>query len=133
MGPFTYSGTVGWRRWDSKLWGANVCVATGLVLFLVLLLMVVSSLPSIRRKAFKFYSVRNICANLFFLILLVHGVYNAVLYKYKWVAAPLMVYAIDRIVRLAKIVSTCEMDSFIIEVLMSRSGQKGTASFQYFH
>lgn len=106
-GSFHLVWIIAWRRWDNRLWGINMCVGTGLALVLVLIVMVVSSLPSMRRKSFeKFYALHNICAVLFFLLLLLHGVYNAVPYTYKWLVPPLVIYAIDRIVRRAKTAKT---------------------------
>lgn len=56
--------------------------------------------PSVRKANFSlFYAVHLVAAPLFFILLLLHGVYYAKLETIKYVAGPMIIYAIDRLIR----------------------------------
>lgn len=89
-----------WSGWRGGLWGINMCVGTGIALFVILFAMAASSTPFVRRERFgTFWLLHNICAFLFFALLLIHGVYIQVPYTYKWITAPLVIYIVDRSMR----------------------------------
>lgn len=97
----------GWNKWQRGLFQVTMSMATGFALAGVLAFMIVTSLPSIRRKRFVlFYVSHNFGAFVFFLLLLFHGVYNGEPYTYKWIVAPLIIYLGDRIMRIVKMKST---------------------------
>lgn len=105
-GVFHLIWIINWKNWATGLWGVNMCVGTGAALVVVMLLMVASSIQSVRKLHFEiFYFTHNLGAMLFFTLLLLHGVYRGVPYTYKWITGPIAVYAIDRSVRRMKTVN----------------------------
>lgn len=106
-GIFHLIWIVTWKQWKEGLWGINMCVATGAILLTVSVLIFISSLPSIRKSSFQtFYGLHNTFALLFFVLLLLHGVYRERPYTYKWIVLPLSIYTIDRFIRRIKTVNS---------------------------
>ena len=102
-GLFHLIWIIEWGQWGDGLWGISMCVSSGVILLVVSTLTVISSLPSIRHTKFQiFYTLHNFFAVLFFILLLLHGVYRGKPYTYKWIVPPLVIYTIDRIVRRVK-------------------------------
>lgn len=63
--------------------------------------MFVTAIPWIRRKFFRiFYVIHMIAATLFFSLLIIHGMYRKVPETYKWIIPALIVYIIDRLIRI---------------------------------
>ena len=83
----------GWGGWTHA-------AVTGFVLFGVLGVMAATSVPAVRRRRFElFYGVHLVGAALFFGLFIFHTMLGGVLYSWKWVAAPLTIYAADRLAR----------------------------------
>lgn len=102
--PFHFVWIAGWNKWQSGLWQVNMTVATGCALLIILAILVIFALPIMRKRFFKlFYRVHLVCASLFFTVLIFHGMYNTRPETYKWVTAPLIVYILDRLVRLFRV------------------------------
>lgn len=103
--PFHFAWIINFNEWGSlKLWSISMTVAVGLPLFAIFVGMLITALPWFRKNHFHIFYVAHILgASLFFPLLLLHGMYNEVPETYKWVLGPLILYAIDRIVRRFKI------------------------------
>lgn len=124
-GIFHLTWIIRWRSWANGLWGVNMCVGTGIVLATILLLMVASSVQSVRKLRFEtFYFTHNLGALLFFTLLLLHGVYRGVPYTYKWIVGPMAVYVIDRSLRRMKTVNS------VINLSKMNSMLKGANTLQ---
>lgn len=108
----------GWKQWSGGVYGITMTMTTGFILAAILLVMVITSMPRIRSKSFTwFYHFHTFGAALFFILLLVHGVYNGSLYTYKWIVAPIVIYCIDRVARNIKMATAClklDDDSFTV-------------------
>lgn len=91
----------GSKDWEWGLWKINMTVITGFILLVVFVVMALFAMPSVRRKNFHlFYKVHMAGSTLFYIFLLLHGMHNAKPETYKWVAAPLIIYAAERFLRL---------------------------------
>lgn len=102
--PFHFVWIAAWDKWTPGLWNVNMTVITGCCLLLVFSVLVFFALPSVRKKYFRlFYSVHLIGAALFFILLIIHGMYNAKPETWKWVLAPLVLYTADRALRIFSI------------------------------
>lgn len=89
-----------WNGWGPGIWGINWCVATGFILASTLVLMVATAGHKYRSKNFTvFYSIHNIGAAIFFVLLGLHGMYRGKPYTFKWITGPVILYLIDRGVR----------------------------------
>ncbi|OSX72018.1 hypothetical protein BU14_0482s0012 [Porphyra umbilicalis] len=83
----------GWGGWTHA-------AVTGFALIGVLGVMAAASVPAVRRRRFElFYGVHLVGAALFFGLFIFHTMLGGVLYSWKWVAAPLTIYAADRVLR----------------------------------
>lgn len=101
--PFHFVWILWGKEWRPGVWQVTMTVATGGALLLVFSVLLVFTLPAIRRKHFRaFYLVHLVGAFMFFVLLILHGMYNASPETYKYVTAPLMIYAIDRIIRMSR-------------------------------
>lgn len=87
-------------EWDSGLWSFTMSAATGFFLLATFALMIVFSLPSVRKKHFTwFYRVHIVGAVLFFLLLIFHGMFRQRPETYKYITPPLIIYLLDRVIR----------------------------------
>lgn len=83
--------------WAGGFGGWTQAAVTGFVIATVMTTIIVTSLPSVRRKHFeRFYQTHLVAAAVFFLLLIFHGMLAGALYTYKWIAAPVALYVIDR-------------------------------------
>lgn len=106
--PFHLVWIVGWKKWRWGLWQVNMTVITGFVLLAIFAAMVVFALPFMRKTHFRlFYIIHLVGAALFFVVLIFHGMYEAKPETYKWVTAPLIIYILDRIVRVFRSSEHC--------------------------
>lgn len=97
---FHFSWIIKFEGWGGGLWGANMTVITGGALTLTFLIMIIFARPTIRSKNFKlFYLVHLIGASMFFILLIFHGMYDGKPETYKYIAGPLFIYLVDRIIR----------------------------------
>lgn len=97
---FHFSWIIKFSGWQGGLWQANMTVATGIALTLVFLTMLIFARPTMRTKRFKlFYFVHIIGAILFFTLLIFHGMYDGKPETYKYIAGPLFIYLVDRVIR----------------------------------
>nr|QKI80118.1 NAD(P)H oxidase [Asparagopsis taxiformis] len=107
---FHLAWLVAYDMWETGMWGFTMSAATGVVLLVVFIVMFISAMPKYRKKHFRiFYLIHSVGALLFFGLLVFHGMYNRVPETYKWIAAPLIIYTIDRVLRRYKI-STAELE-----------------------
>lgn len=99
--PFHFAWIGNFNRWTPGLWQFNMSVATGVALMLVFGILFVFARPWMRKKHFRvFYIVHLTGAFLFFSLLIFHGMYNGRPETYKYVIPPLIIYILDRIIRL---------------------------------
>lgn len=83
--------------WAGGFGGWTQAAVTGFVIATVMATIILSSLPSVRRKHFeRFYQTHLVGAAVFFLLLIFHGMLAGRLYTYKWVTAPVVLYVLDR-------------------------------------
>lgn len=88
------------NKWAPGFGGWTFSVTSGIALFTIFLVMYIFARESARRKAFeRFYYIHIVGAILGMILLIVHAKLRGKLYTYKWVTAPLIVYAFDRIYR----------------------------------
>lgn len=92
----------GWNLWGEwGLWSFKMSVLTGCILSAVFITLFIFARPWMRKKYFRyFYLVHLVGATLFFALLVIHGMYNNVPETYKYVVPALIIYLIDRLVRL---------------------------------
>lgn len=117
--PFHFIWIGGWNKWDFGVFKVNMTVITGGLLTLVFSTMFIFALPSMRKKHFRlFYFVHLVGASLFFLIIILHGMYQERPETYKFVVPVIFIYLLDRIVR------NMRMSSHEIELSTSNSSFK---------
>lgn len=98
--PFHLVWIIRYDDWDWGLWQVNMTVITGILLLTVFLVMFLFARPLVRKKSFiVFYYIHIIGAFFFFALLIIHGMYFFRPETYKYVTPPLIVYAIDRLIR----------------------------------
>lgn len=98
--PFHFTWIIGWNGWSPGLWHVNMTVITGVLLLVDFIVLAVFARPYFRKSKFKiFYRVHLVAAFLFFVLLILHGMYNDRPETYKYVAGPLVIYILDRVVR----------------------------------
>lgn len=95
------------NKWDKfEWWSYSMSVITGAVLMIILAAMFYTALPKVRKSLFRtFHAVHIICAFLFTVLLIFHGVEHKVPETYKYITGPIVVYCIDRLIRHLKISS----------------------------
>lgn len=82
-------------------WSFSMTAYTGIVLTFVFIFFTIFSLPWYRKKHFRLFQLSHqIGALLCFAFLVFHGVHHAKPNTYKWLLPAVIIYAIDRIVRL---------------------------------
>lgn len=88
------------NHWQGGFGGWTFCVVTGLIIFAIFTLMIFTARKKTRNEKFElFYYTHIVCAFLFVVLLFLHGNFRGKLYTYKWIAGPVFLYAVDRIVR----------------------------------
>lgn len=81
--------------------GATALAITGCLLTAIMLAMKITSLKAVRQRSFEtFYWVHSLGFVLFFILLIMHGSHNGVLQTWKYVIGPLIIYFVDRMLRL---------------------------------
>ncbi len=89
------------------IWSFSMSVLTGFILLPIFVAMFVTALPRFRTKYFHyFYQIHMVGAFLFCFLILVHGVKRKSPETYKFVAAPIVCYMIDRLIRHWKVSTT---------------------------
>jgi len=82
-------GSSGWTGWTRA-------VVTGCVALALLGTVVVTSLPAVRQRHFELFSAASTGGGaLLFLALLLHGSWGGHFTTWKWLAAPLLIHAVD--------------------------------------
>lgn len=73
---------------------------TGTLLVLLFTFILITAVKPARRAHFQRFINIHLCGGVLFLVLiLLHGFDNGVLYTYKWLVCPIIIYTIDRFVR----------------------------------
>lgn len=88
--------------WKSGLFGATSLFISGCLLTTIVVAMRISSLICVRRKSFEsFYWIHHIGFLCFYILIILHGTHNGSMKTWIYVSLPLLIYFIDRALRLA--------------------------------
>lgn len=88
--------------WKSGLFGATSLFISGCLLTAIVVAMRISSLIRVRRKSFEsFYWIHYIGFICFYVLIILHGTHNGSMKTWMYVSLPLLIYFIDRALRLA--------------------------------
>ncbi|CAN8077150.1 unnamed protein product [Agarophyton chilense] len=75
------------------------CFATGCTLVVIFVTIFVTAVPPARRTNFeRFIHVHFVGAALFLPLLMLHGFYDGVIYTYRWILAPTLIYCVDKFI-----------------------------------
>ena len=89
------------RAWGGGILGPTSLAFSGSFLVIVVLSMKITALKSLRKRSYEtFYWVHSLGLFLFFTLLIMHGSHNGQAKTFMYILAPLVVYIIDRLVRL---------------------------------
>lgn len=100
-GVFQVTNYIRTPQWSRGVFGKTSIFITGTALTIILVAMRITSLPAVRRRNFElFYWVHSSGFVAYFLLLVFHGVHFGKPATYRYITVPLLIYCLDRLVRL---------------------------------
>lgn len=102
--PFHFAWLIAYDEWDPFTWWSfTMSVVLGVPLLIVFIYMFITARPAYRRNHFRrFYVSHMICAALFCLLVLLHGMFRKKPETYKYITAFIVIYTADRLLRRRK-------------------------------